>query len=196
MGLYERLENERIGEETRRKQSAETRGSEIARQQLDRAAQIEAEKEAQALNEAEMQSNAFAKGREEERLAMLNSMMQSGYLGNAQVDPNSIMMQDEGLGMGSQTVDSMIQQEQVGAEAMEEAAMGVIQDLGNAQAQGASPEELEQMFQSIPDELKGKVMEMKQMADQSQQTEQNATMPQPADTSGATAYSKDLLSQI
>jgi len=188
MGLYDRLENERIGEETRRRQSAESRGSEIAREQINRAAEIEA----QQLAQSERESDAYSKGQESERLQMLNNMVDAGYL---QDDMNATAPQ-EGLGMGSQTLDGIQQQDDMQQSSLENEAISIIQQLGEAQAQGATPEQLEQMFQSIPPELKGKVMEIKQMTDAQQQ--QSAQTPQgnQRDPYGITAGSAQLLQEV
>ena len=196
MGLYDRLENERIGEEARRNQAAESRGTQIAKEQLDRAAQIEAENEAMATAEAERESNAYREGQLNEQQNMLNSMAQAGFLQGQQVDPNQIMPEQGGLGMGSQTMEGMQQQQAMQEGALEEAAMGIIQQLGEAQAQGANSEEMNQMFESIPPELKGKVMEIKQIAQmqQEQQAPQTPTGRQ-VDPYGITAGSAQLLQE-
>ncbi len=185
----ERDNEARIGREAIANRQANKRGSEIADEQLARADQIEAEQEAAAFAEAEMVANARREGQLGAQQEMLNSM---GGLAGIPQEPTP------GLGIGSQTIEGMQQQQVMQQGAMEEAAMGMIQQLSEAQAQGANPEQLNQMFESIPPELKAKVIEMKQLADSQEQQApqvQVSSTGRPNDPYGITAGSAEILAQ-
>ena len=204
----ERMQLAKEGQAARNAEEAQIEGEMIAQQKINDAIMQKQSQQMRQSREADMinqvgqaeRMQGQIEGQEQERINMLNAMNPNPQSPGIPFDYNQDFPNPEGLGLGSQTIEGMQQQQVMQEGAIEEAAIGMIQQLGEAQAQGASPEQLNQMFESIPPELKGKVIEMKQMADmqkqqtQAQQVSQTPT-GRPVDPYGITAGSAQLLQE-
>ena len=195
MGLYERIANERRGEKTLRDEEAEIRGQAIAEQQIARTSEIEARNEAQRFNEVAGQAQAFDQGIETERVNALNSMR----------DP-----EQSGLMMGSDTIESMQQQQNTEEQMRIDIATQTLDQLEamEVQIKNAPPEQQEQMMmqlqeavQNIPPEIQGTMEQIEQQREVSftnqggQPLENNTTGRTGRPVSPVTEYATRLLQQ-
>ena len=195
MGLYERIANERRGEKALRDEEAEIRGQAIAEQQIARTSEIEARNEAQRFNEVAGQAQAFDQGVETERVNSLNSMR----------DP-----EQSGLMMGSDTIESMQQQQNTEEQMRIDIATQTLDQLEamEVQIKNAPPEQQEQMMmqlqeavQNIPPEIQGTMEQIEQQREVSftnqgeQPLENNTTGRTGRPVSPVTEYATKLLQQ-
>jgi len=162
MGLYDRLEDEKIGRAAKMGAMANKRGEELADQKL---------AEAEALAQQQM----------------MQQMAAQQPMGGMPMGGGVPMGQQGGLGFSN--MDPIQGQADAHEQAMNQAAMEVVTALQQADAQGATPEQIEMMIRKTPPELQGRVLQILQ-ADM----EQNASMgqqpgvpPQGMPTQGAPA---------
>ena len=195
MGLYERIANERRGEKTLRDEEAEIRGQAIAEQQIARTSEIEARNEAQRFNEVAGQAQAFDQGIETERVNALNSMR----------DP-----EQSGLMMGSDTIESMQQQQNTEEQMRIDIATQTLDQLEamEVQIKNAPPEQQEQMMMQLPEavlnsppEIQGTMEQIEQQREVNftneggQPSENNTTGRTGRPVSPVTEYATRLLQQ-
>lgn len=150
----ERMRLQRVGEQAEAEQLASMRGEEIANQKIQGLVQ---QKEAQQMRTARDQDamqQARAYGQNEGAEAVVN-----------------------GLGMGSQTIESMQQLDQVSEQAMMESAGSYVQQALQALQQGIPPQEIDAMIsQNVEPELQEVV---RGMLSQEMQAMQAAQQNQP-----------------
>ncbi len=84
-----------------------------------------------------------------------------------------------GMGMGSQTIESMQQQQAMQEQSMNDAAMNILSEIQNAQSQGASQEQIQKMMKSIPPELQGIVGDLYIQQQEQAQAQQEQTAGSP-----------------
>ena len=163
MSLYNRMEDERAGQEAKINALAERRGEEIAVGQI--------------------------RGYQDQQ----NNQMMNDRNRMAEAQSNRIAGQQEGmqagLGMNPQTVQAMQQQQQPNPE---EAAMQIISEVETAQQQGASQQQIQQMIASIPPELRETVQAINAQRN-GQQQQQVPQQGQVESGSPINAYANGLL---
>lgn len=186
MGLYETYKAAKLGNAQLISQAANQKGQQIADERL-KSAQIQQELEAnQERDSMAREDRAREVGRNEGALSIMETVAPGSTASNT------------GLGLGSDTLESMGQLDQTHNDVMMEDAMAAIAQIEAAQAEGAPEEAIVQMINSVPEELHGAIREIKEAealkAQQTQQVapEQNATMPQKRENE-ITNYAKSLL---
>lgn len=168
-GVYETLRAAKRGEQAMRDDEIQRAGMEIADREI---AQAQMDEEARIMADARArqgQEQAYSLGA---RDAMAAS----------------------GLGLGSQTVGSIQQQQVAEQDAMRNDAVAIIQELEAAKAQGATDEQIQAMVGQIPPELTDTVRAVRQEMIAQQPPPQGSHGVAPAAPENAiTAYAKALL---
>jgi len=200
MAMYRDVKLMNDGAEANATKEAVRLGNEIANRKIDEAYRKEQERAIREeairnlAKQKEIEGMAAGSAIERERMNSLNGFVDEGVLQNMPLNPNTIpdVPATGGLGMGPSTLEGvtqmnrsdpatqgMNQEEMVARE-----AMSVVDGLRKAKAKGATPQNLNEMLNSIPDYLKNPVMQLIQ-------TDQNQSMQKPV--SPVTAASQEIL---
>ena len=188
MALKDRLDDERIGREARNAQNVRAgTASAVDREMMRR----ESEQRGLEQRMAEDQTRArqaFTAGRDSERMNAMNQGMVSVDAAGQMADDAEVAGQEQGAVMQEQ--DTMRQAE---GQAM---VKQIVSDIDNAAAQGATPQQIQEMVKGIPQELQGAVQQVQQerALQRSNQGGQNLS-PQEKPPNQITEYAKNLLAE-
>ncbi len=163
MGIYSDNKDKEIGRQAQINAQATRKGSQMAEQQ-----RMQEDMQQQAIMEQQMQQQqgqqqAYQAGAQDQQQQNINEQV-NNMLAQQMADRGG-----SGLGMGSQTVEAIQNQDNQRQQAMQEAAMQFMQEVSSAQQQGAPAEYIQEMYAKVPPELRGTIENI-----QKQQMQRNA----------------------
>ena len=180
MGLYDRLRDERIGQQAQVQAQAQQQGQQMAQQELANAQAQQEQAMMQQQQQQVMQDQAFNQGQQvgqRQGAIQQNNEMLSNRLAEAMGG------QQRGLGIGQQTVQEIQNQDTMKQQQMQQYAQEILGSIEQARQQGAPESHIQKMYESIPPEMKGAVgalqkqMQMQQMQ-QAAQAQQGGNIQQ------------------
>jgi hypothetical protein len=187
MGLKETLDNARIGQSAQNAKAIESGSKAVADQYLAREearmAREQALVEARARRDEEIAKKSFLMGQSKVR----EDVMQRGVVpvetAEAAVTGAEVQGQQQGYQAGSEE-QAVADTEQAVEQNVMDQAQNIVSQIDEAQAQGATPDQIKQMVQSIPPELQGPIQQIQQDRAQAMANQSNEAQVSPTQIPG------------
>ncbi len=168
MGIYEDNRDREIGRQAQINAQATRKGSQMADEQRRQEDMQQRAMMEQEMQQQQGQEQAYQAGQQNQQQTIndqVNDMLAQRMA--QQVNSGS------GLGIGSQTIDAIQNEDSQRQQAMQEAAMQFMQEVEGAKQQGAPAEYIQEMYAKVPPELRGAIQSLQQ-----QQMQRNAPQDQ------------------